>query len=539
MLNKLDFYCPLEISKAENENGEEVMRLKGIASTVDEDSDGEFLDPSGFVIDDFLKVGLVNWHHMSSEKPKTIIGEPTKAQIKKEGFYVEVDLYPSSAMAREVYEVAEILEKDSKTRKLGFSIEGEVLERASQDKKHPDYKIVKKAKITGLAVTHMPKNGKTFAEILKACKTEKINKDDDPCWEGYEMVGTKDKNGKKVPNCVEKDLNTSNGSALTKESVDGSNKKDGLKDVTNIQKSNYKIRELNFHEQYDLIFETFPTITIEKAERLENFLNKIKKAMSKESNTITDEQLQKAMSTLGLDDIEENPFLVKAKKGKGMSADEAADKVEEEIFSNKEEDVNRSKKYLMGEDEEDEEKKEDEKEKGKMKKSEKDKLNDPENSRGAVLILKKALEQNSKDNFKNSQALATLVKASMEANLGLREENKLIKKGLDELSEKLEKANSKIQRLSGAPQARRSLRKAVNPREKESFQKSRSENNENTLSKSQNYKEVLDLLDKSAFSKGGYDDHFAKAVMSFESTKVLPQDVVSRIKNEMGITIVD
>ena len=25
---------------------------------------------------------------------------------------------------------------------------------------------------------------------------------DDPCWKGYEMVGTKDKNGKKVPNCV-------------------------------------------------------------------------------------------------------------------------------------------------------------------------------------------------------------------------------------------------------------------------------------------------------------------------------------------------
>ena len=25
-----------------------------------------------------------------------------------------------------------------------------------------------------------------------------------PCWKGYEMVGTKKKNGKKVPNCVPK-----------------------------------------------------------------------------------------------------------------------------------------------------------------------------------------------------------------------------------------------------------------------------------------------------------------------------------------------
>ncbi len=27
-------------------------------------------------------------------------------------------------------------------------------------------------------------------------------KQDDPCWDGYEQVGTKTKGGKKVPNCV-------------------------------------------------------------------------------------------------------------------------------------------------------------------------------------------------------------------------------------------------------------------------------------------------------------------------------------------------
>ena len=29
-----------------------------------------------------------------------------------------------------------------------------------------------------------------------------INKGQGPCWDGYEQVGTKDKNGKTVPNCV-------------------------------------------------------------------------------------------------------------------------------------------------------------------------------------------------------------------------------------------------------------------------------------------------------------------------------------------------
>ena len=33
------------------------------------------------------------------------------------------------------------------------------------------------------------------------CKDE-FKDDDDPCWEGYEMIGWKTKNGKKVPNCV-------------------------------------------------------------------------------------------------------------------------------------------------------------------------------------------------------------------------------------------------------------------------------------------------------------------------------------------------
>jgi hypothetical protein len=29
---------------------------------------------------------------------------------------------------------------------------------------------------------------------------------DDPCWNGYKQLGTKDKNGKKVPNCVKEDI---------------------------------------------------------------------------------------------------------------------------------------------------------------------------------------------------------------------------------------------------------------------------------------------------------------------------------------------
>ncbi len=35
-------------------------------------------------------------------------------------------------------------------------------------------------------------------------KTKKPTKKEDPCWNGYEQAGMKDKDGKKVPNCIKK-----------------------------------------------------------------------------------------------------------------------------------------------------------------------------------------------------------------------------------------------------------------------------------------------------------------------------------------------
>jgi hypothetical protein len=111
----------------------------------------------------------------------------------------------------------------------------------------------------------MPKNSNTFAQIIKGCDSKKLNKSDseDPCWDGYEQAGMKDKDGKKVPNCVpktEKSLSTTSGAALTKESVDGATKK--------VQKGSYSFKDLGYEETYDLIFDTFTTITINKAEKV-------------------------------------------------------------------------------------------------------------------------------------------------------------------------------------------------------------------------------------------------------------------------------
>src|SRR5574343_665823 len=97
MDNNFKFWVPLDsIQKSKDENGKDVMKIGGIASTNAKDSDGEFLDPNGFDVSYFKNQGFLNWHHQAKNDPTAIIGEPTKAEIRKEGLYIEGLLYPEN-----------------------------------------------------------------------------------------------------------------------------------------------------------------------------------------------------------------------------------------------------------------------------------------------------------------------------------------------------------------------------------------------------------------------------------------------------------
>jgi len=516
-MSKFKFYTPVEIRKAKDKDGNHIMRLGGIASTMDEDSDGEFLDPSGFEITEFETVGVVNWHHQAKDKPSTIIGEPAVAEIRKDGFYVETDLYPSSATAQEVYELAEVLERDSKTRRLGYSIEGVVLERASDDKTHPDYKIVKKAQITGLAITHMPKNANTFAQIIKG-HVDNI----DCCDEDEEDT--------------EKSLSTESGAALMPESVDGSKKK---KDIDNVKlvKSNYNVVQLSEKLMYKRIFDTFSDINIQKAKKIFTFLTKINDVMAK--NKVSDADLQKAMSYFGFEDNDQNPFLEKSDKSEDKSPDEIADEVEQMTYG----DDNNDKDSEDKEDDNVEKGQSSSEDDKKIAKS-KDNTELDNLSKGTVLILKKAIEKAQTSNSTENKALATLVKAQLD-------QNEILKSKVESLSEVVESQqelikgqqetissiSSKMERMGRAPRARKSITKGYT--EKESFQKGKQAPQGNVLSMTKNYGQVLEVLDAASMSKGGYDEEFGKAVMSFESSKTLPSNVIARLKTEKGLVIVD
>ena len=162
-MENFNFFMPINISKGgKTEDGKEKMIIQGIASTMEEDSDGEILDPKGFDLSHFMKYGFLNYNHLSKSNPLAIIGEPVESRVEKDKLYVKGELYQDSAIAKGVYKLAKTLSKNSKGRRLGFSVEGKVIERDPYNEK-----LVKKAIITGLAVTPSPKNYNSLLDIVK------------------------------------------------------------------------------------------------------------------------------------------------------------------------------------------------------------------------------------------------------------------------------------------------------------------------------------------------------------------------------------
>lgn len=166
--DKFSLFIPLEIEKGGENSADKYsnMKFKGVASTTrfGRDSDGEILEIDGMDLNDLLSVGHVNWNHGVNDKPSAIIGEPIKAEKVNKGqdLYIEGRLYPSSQKAREIYDLAEVLEKDSDSRRLGFSIEGKALSRDPKDKKR-----ILKSRIVNVAIAPVPKCKGTKMELVK------------------------------------------------------------------------------------------------------------------------------------------------------------------------------------------------------------------------------------------------------------------------------------------------------------------------------------------------------------------------------------
>ncbi len=131
--------------------------IRGIASTEDEDEDGEQMLQRGLDFGYFLDQGWFNYDHRVDD----VIGHPETAVTTAKGLITEGILLEGIESADRIWAIAEGLKKAQSPRRLGMSIEGKVLERDGN-------KIVR-AKVYNVALTPHPVNGGArFEAFLKS-----------------------------------------------------------------------------------------------------------------------------------------------------------------------------------------------------------------------------------------------------------------------------------------------------------------------------------------------------------------------------------
>jgi hypothetical protein len=163
-----NFFVPIELEKAkEGTERYKNMIIGGIASTNDQDSDEEILEPNGFNLNVLKTKGTINWEHQAKNSASNIIGEPIEAVIKDNKLVLKARLYEKMQKARDAYDTMLAMKESGATRTFGFSIEGQPIQR---DPRNP--KRIIKALITNIALCTVPKNSNTWAEIVKGEQQE-------------------------------------------------------------------------------------------------------------------------------------------------------------------------------------------------------------------------------------------------------------------------------------------------------------------------------------------------------------------------------
>lgn len=155
--NTISLNMPFDLVKSERD-GE--MRIGGYASTADRDRENEAIIQKNLDIQEFLDSGFFNLEH----DPSKILGYPDKSRctIDQRGLYVEGILLNGVPEAESVYRSAVALKKSRTGRRLGFSVEGQILSR------RPDG-LITRARVLNVAITAKPANPKCTWDAL--CKS--------------------------------------------------------------------------------------------------------------------------------------------------------------------------------------------------------------------------------------------------------------------------------------------------------------------------------------------------------------------------------
>lgn len=146
---------PGVVELLKSDEGEDERKLGGYCSTEHLDRQQEVVMQKGLDFNDFLKHGYFNDNH--NQATSAVVGIPDTAEYHPgKGWYTTGTLLKGFKRSDEIWDLAKSLE-DTK-RRLGFSIEGKVIERK-------DNHIVK-AKIRNVAITNCPVNPNCTWDIL-------------------------------------------------------------------------------------------------------------------------------------------------------------------------------------------------------------------------------------------------------------------------------------------------------------------------------------------------------------------------------------
>ena len=157
------FHIPVELIKGKDETEE--WKIQGIASTGDEDLQGEKVDQTGLDITP-LKAGrgLFNFDH--NKGPENVLGQIENAEFVdaegKNALLVKGYLFKHQDRAKAFYNIMRSVKKGNGPR-VHMSIEGKIIQRDMTNTKN-----IKKARIDKVALTLDPVNPFTYANLVKS-----------------------------------------------------------------------------------------------------------------------------------------------------------------------------------------------------------------------------------------------------------------------------------------------------------------------------------------------------------------------------------
>lgn len=154
----------VEIVEKAGENIDETRPIGGWCSTEDLDRQDEVVVAKGLDFSEFVSFGYFNDNH--KQDTSSVLGYPRTAMLKGDRWYTEGNLITGYPPADKVWELAKALSKSRAPRRLGFSIEGKVLQRDGGNR-------IVRAKVRNVAITNCPVNTAcTWDIISKAFSTE-------------------------------------------------------------------------------------------------------------------------------------------------------------------------------------------------------------------------------------------------------------------------------------------------------------------------------------------------------------------------------